>query len=316
MAASRFVLGAAVLIVVILAAGESGGALRLDGAGESGGALRLDGAGESGRALRLDGAGESGRALRLDGAGSAAPQDPPQQTLPPAPVVPPQKPRPATPGVPGETPQPAAPADNPPAPERQVQQHSIEIPYHGLAYSMLAKGGVTLMAAQLNRSILEYATVQVWISNGSKRPVRIAPQLFEVRQEQALNTPTPLINGTNEDRVLNDIQERAKAKDLGELVSVYETTLFGFANEKSVGFYEARKRAVLSNMGGGGKFRAVATASAIILPDRVLKPGEVLDGTVFFRIDVHNGRIAYIGAHLAGATFDFPQTPQLDQHVH
>ena len=191
------------------------------------------------------------------------------------------------------------------------------MPYHGLAYSMLAKSGVTVMVAQLNRNILEYATVQVWISNGSKRPVRIAPQFFELRQDAASNAAmVNMINGTNEDQVLDDIQQHAKAKDLGELVNAYETNLFGFANEKSVGFYEKRKHAVLSNMGAGGKFRALATASAIILPDRVLKPGEVIDGTVFFRLDQHNGRIGYIGAHLAGATFDFPQAPQPDQHVH
>jgi hypothetical protein len=240
-----------------------------------------------------------------------APQSPPPQTLPAAPVVPPQKPRTATP---------AAPDQNPPPddeqPEGRVQQHSVEMPYHGLAYSMLAKNSVTVMVAQLNRNILEYATVQVWISNTSKRAVRIAPQFFELRQESAAAGTPGMINGTTEDKVLDDIQEHAKAKDLGELVNAYETTLFGFANEKSVGFYEARKHAVLSNMGGGGKFRALATASAIILPDRVLQPGEVIDGTVFFRLDQHNGRIGYIGAHLAGATFDFPQAPQLDQHVH
>jgi hypothetical protein len=190
------------------------------------------------------------------------------------------------------------------------------MPYHGLAYSMLAKAGVTVMVAQLNRSILEYATVQVWVSNGSKRSVRIAPQFFEVRQEAAANAVSPaMINGANEDQVLDDIQQHAKAKDLGELVNAYETTLFGFANEKSVGFYQQRKHAVLSNMGGGGKFRALATASAIILTDRVLKPGEVLDGTVFFRLDQHSGRIGYIGAHIAAATFDFPQAPQPDAHV-
>src|ERR1022692_2061291 len=244
--------------------------------------------------------------LLLATAAFQAPQDP-QQPLPAAPVVPPQPKRPTTPAAPDPPPR-AAPVEAPAPqeePEQKVQQHSIEMPYKGLAYSMLAKAGVTVMVAQLNRSILEYATVQVWISNGSKRALHVAPQFFELRQETAAPRPAAMINGTNEDLVLNDIQEHAKAKDLGELVNAYETTLFGFGNEKSVGFYQQRKHAVLSNMGGGGKLRAVATASAIILPERVLKPGETIDGTVFFHIDTHNGRIAYIGAHLAGATFDF-----------
>src|ERR1022692_224929 len=90
---------------------------------------------------------------------SQAPQDPPQQTLPAAPVVPPQKPRTPTPAAPDPTPQ-AAPVPDPAPPEqepeRRAQQKSIEMPYHGLAYSMLAKVGVTVMVAQLSRSILEY----------------------------------------------------------------------------------------------------------------------------------------------------------------
>jgi len=193
-----------------------------------------------------------------------------------------------------------------------VQQHSVEMPYRGLSYSMLAKQGVTVMVAPLNRTILEYSTIQVWISNGSKKPVHVAPQFFEIRQDPG----TAMINGSLEDSVLDEIQQRSNSKAMGELVNAYETMLFGFANQKTVGYYEARKHAVLSNMGGGGKMRALATASAIILPDQTLKPGDVIDGTVFFKLDPHNPRIGYIGAHLAGATFDFPQTPQLDEHVH
>jgi hypothetical protein len=251
---------------------------------------------------------------------------PPPQSLPSAPVVPPQKPRTVTPAAPATTPQdpPAQqpPAQQPPAQQPEVQQKSIEMPYKGLSYSMLAKGGVTVMVAQLNRNILEYSTVQVWISNGSNRLVRISPQVFEVRQEARQEAGGPnhatsaMINGVDDNVILNDIQEHAKSKDLGELVETYETTLFGFGNEKSLGYYQQRKHAVLSSMGGGGKLRALATASAIILPARTLKPGEVIDGTVFFRTDTHGGRISYIGAHVAGATFDFPQTPPAEEHVH
>jgi hypothetical protein len=230
-----------------------------------------------------------------------------QQSLPPAPVVPPQKPK--------TTPEPKQAAPDPaPEPEQDppTQQHSVEMPYHGLSYSMLAKQGVTVMVAPLNRTILEYSTIQVWISNGSQKTVHVAPQFFEVRQDAG----TPMLNGSLEDQVLDEIHDRANSKALGELVHAYETMLFGFANQKTVGFYEARKNAVASNMGGGGKMRALATASAIILPDQALKPGDVIDGTVFFKLDPHNPRIGSIGAHLAGATFDFPQAPQLDEHVH
>jgi hypothetical protein len=195
--------------------------------------------------------------------------------------------------------------DAPPA-----QQPSIEVPYRGLTYSMMSRGGVTVMVAPLNRMILEYQTVQVWISNGSKSYVRIAPQQFEVRQQG-----TVMLAGTSDDTVIDEIQQRARPKDLLELVEAYETTLYGFANERSLGYYQQRKQAARTAMGAASKMRATATASAIILPSRLLKPGEIMDGTVFFRIDPHAGRIVTIGAHIAGGVYDFPQTPP-EEHIH
>src|ERR1039457_3767638 len=88
------------------------------------------------------------------------------------------------------------------------QQPSIEVPYKGLTYSMMSKGGVTVMGAPLNRMILEYQTVQVWISNGSKSYVRIAPQFFEVRQQGL-----PMLAGTSDDTVVAEIPQRARPKD-------------------------------------------------------------------------------------------------------
>jgi hypothetical protein len=190
------------------------------------------------------------------------------------------------------------------------QQPSIEVPYKGLTYSMMSRGGVTVMVAPLNRTILDYQTVQVWISNGSKSYVRIGPQNFEVRQQGL-----PILAGTSDDTVIAEIPQRARPKDLQELVEVYEATLFGFANERSVGYYQQRKQAARGSMSAGGKMRATATASAIILPSRQLKPGETIDGAVFFRVDPHGGRIVFIGAHIAGGVFDFPQSPP-EEHIH
>src|SRR5258707_3673845 len=89
------------------------------------------------------------------------------------------------------------------------QQPSIEVPYKGLSYSMLSRGGVTIMVAPLNRPILEYSTIQVWISNGSKQAVRISPQSFEVRFGSQ-----PMTAGTSDNEVLSEIQQRATHKDL------------------------------------------------------------------------------------------------------
>ena len=180
---------------------------------------------------------------------------------------------------------------------------AIEVPYKGLRYSMLSRGGVTVMMAQLDRNILEYSTAQVWVSNGSKGPVRISPQAFLM----GLEGSPEQITGTPDSAVLDDIMKRARAHDVVELVKAYETTLSGFANERSMGYYQRRKQQALASYGGGGKLRAAATASAIILPEKMLRPGETIDGTVFFRTEGKHQRVSTLGARLAGAMFDFPQ---------
>jgi len=183
--------------------------------------------------------------------------------------------------------------------QQTPQQPSVEIPYKGLSYSMLSKNGVTVMVAPMNHRILEYATVEVWISNGSKYPIHVDPRFFEART--AADPASPAIAGAEDLKVIDEIGRRAKSKDLSELVRTYETTLYGFANEKSVSYYEKRKHAVLAS---GGKMRATATASAIILAEATLKAGETTDGTVFFATDPHSA-IVSIGAHLAGSSYDF-----------
>ncbi len=180
---------------------------------------------------------------------------------------------------------------------------AIEVPYKGLRYSMLSRGGVTVMMAPLDRNILEYSTAQVWISNGSNRPVRVSPQFFRM----VFDGSSEPLKGTPDNTVLNDVMKRAKPHDIVELVKAYETTLFGFANEKSMGYYQKRKQQALASFGGGGKLRAAATASAIILPENLLRPGEIVDGTVFFRTEGRRQRVTTLGAELAGSLFDFPQ---------
>jgi hypothetical protein len=185
-----------------------------------------------------------------------------------------------------------------------AQNPAIEVPYKGLRYHMLSRGGITVMIAPLERTILEYATAQVWISNGSKVPVKIAPQAFAMRLQGApAGTP-----GAPDGFILQEIQKRVRGRDMQELVRAYETALFGFGNQQSLGYYQQRKQAALSQF--GGKLRAVATASAIILPERVLKPGEALDGTVFFRNDQKQSRIAAFSARIAGQVYEFPLAPE------
>lgn len=191
--------------------------------------------------------------------------------------------------------------------DAQKSPPAIEVPYKGLRYSMLSRGGVTVMIAPLDRAILEYSTAQVWVSNGSKSVVRVSPQAFSMSVEAAGQSEPRTMPGAAEGAVLNEILKRARSHDMLELVKAYETMLFGFANERSLGYYQQRKQQALATVGGGGKMRATAIASAIILPEKVLRPGEVVDGTVFFRTEGKHLRIALLSARLAGAVFEFPQ---------
>ena len=170
---------------------------------------------------------------------------------------------------------------------------------------MLSRGGVTVMIAPLDRAILEYSTAQVWVSNGSKGVVRVNPQAFSMSVQVAGQSEPRTMAGTAEGVVLSEILKRARSHDVLELVRAYETTLFGFANERSLNYYQQRKQQALA---GAGRMRAAATASAIILPEKVLRPGEVVDGTVFFRTEGKHLRVASLSARLAGAVFEFPQT--------
>lgn len=187
---------------------------------------------------------------------------------------------------------PALPAQQPPPP-------SIEVPYKGLRFAMVSRDGVTVMIAALQRSIADYSTAQVWISNNSGRPLPIAPQAFTRTAEGE-----PPLAATADGVVLRDIQRRARHRDIVELVKAYEIMLLGLPDEKAIGYYEQRKRAA---MAGGGKIRAAAMANVIILPEKVLRPGETIDGTLFFRESKTRPRVTAFSADLGGRRFEFTQ---------
>jgi hypothetical protein len=182
---------------------------------------------------------------------------------------------------------------------QQTPPPSIEVPYKGLRFLMASRDGVTVMLASLDRTILDYATAQVWISNNSGRPLPIAPQAFVRIAEDGKSQPA-----TADATVLRDIQRRARSRDVDELVKAYEAMLMGLPNQSAVGYYQQRKRAAMAS---GGKQRAAVMANVIILPERVLRPGETIDGTLFFRESVPRARVTAFTAEIAGRRFEFTQ---------
>lgn len=169
---------------------------------------------------------------------------------------------------------------------------------------MVSRDGVTVMIVALQRSIANYSTAQVWISNNTGRPLPIAPQAFTRTADGE-----PPLAATADGVVLRDMQRRASHRDIEELVKAYEIMLLGLPHEKAIGYYEQRKRAALA---GGGRARAAVMANVIILPERVLRPGETIDGTLFFR-EARMGkgqarpRVTAFSANLSGRRFEFTQ---------
>jgi hypothetical protein len=187
----------------------------------------------------------------------------------------------------------ALPAQQRPSPP------SIEVPYKGLRFAMVSRDGVTVMIAALQRNIADYSTAQVWISNNTGRPLPIAPQAFTRTAEGE-----PPLAATADGTVLRDMQKRASHRDIEELVKAYEIMLLGLPDEKAIGYYEQRKRAALA---GGGRARAAIMANVIILPERVLRPGETIDGTLFFREGKIHPRVTSFSANIGGRSFEFTQ---------
>ncbi len=183
---------------------------------------------------------------------------------------------------------------------------AIEVPYRGLRYSVLSKGGVTVMIAPLDRTILEYSTAQVWVSNGSDHPVRVSPESFSMRLDAPGSNEPRVIRGTPEGTVVTEVLRRARAKDMLQLVRAYETVLFGMVDEHTYSYYQKRKEAALATA-WTGKMRAAATASAIVLAEKTLRPGEFVDGTIFFRAEDRTARLHSLSANIAGDIFEFPQ---------
>lgn len=81
--------------------------------------------------------------------------------------------------------------------------------------------------------------------------------------------------------VVELLKEKGGRGDVIKLVSAYETALYGIPHMKLANAYEARRQAALAEV-SSTKFKAAAAASAIVLVQTKLAPGESVDGAVFF----------------------------------
>lgn len=144
----------------------------------------------------------------------------------------------------------------------------------GLKYQALTKGGVTVMVAPLPTRVLGYSIIQVAVSNGSAEPTVVQPDKF-----QFLHPPAATIKALSAKAVVNDVMKRAGHDDVGRLISVYESALYGNSQLQLKFGYEARRKDAMAF--GNTRKSAGAAAAAVVLGSRELLPGATVDGAVF-----------------------------------
>ncbi len=152
----------------------------------------------------------------------------------------------------------------------------IEFESNGLKYQTLTKRGITVMFAHIPGRVRDFSILQVAISNGSPGPYTIRPEDFTFKKEDGVETHAWAARD-----VVELLKEKGGRGDVIKLVSAYETALYGIPHMKLANAYEARRQAALAEV-SSTKFKAAAAASAIVLVQTKLAPGESVDGAVFF----------------------------------
>lgn len=152
----------------------------------------------------------------------------------------------------------------------------IEFESNGLRYQTLTKRGITVMFAHMPGHVRDFSIVQVAVSNGSAGPYTIRPEDFSFRKEDGVEAHAWAARD-----VVELLKEKGGRGDVIKLVSAYETALYGIPHMKLANAYEARRQAALAEV-SSTKFKAAAAASAIVLVQTKLAPGESVDGAVFF----------------------------------
>ena len=182
------------------------------------------------------------------------------------------------------------------APRAQV----IEFESGGLHYRTLTRDGFTVMFAGLPSHMRDYSIIQVAVSNGSPISWTVKPEDFSFHRPDGI-----VITATPAAEVVNSLMARASRKDVINLVTAYESGIYGNPHLKSMtGGYESRRRNALAEV-GSPKLKAAAAASAIALVATRLYPGDSTDGAVFF---ASNGKPLGPGkliVHAAAQDFEF-----------
>lgn len=155
-----------------------------------------------------------------------------------------------------------------------AQGQTLEFESGGLLYHAQTRGGITMMYALLPTRILGYSILQVAVSNGSSQPWIVRPEDFYFDSETGVR-----VQAASARSAVEDVFDRAGGGDVGRLIAVYESALYGIPQFESTNGYETRRRRAMGF--GSSRISAAAAASAIAMAGTVLQPGQSTDGAVF-----------------------------------
>jgi hypothetical protein len=185
----------------------------------------------------------------------------------------------------------------------------IEFESGGLRYQTQTKGGVTVMFAHLPGHLREYATVQVAVSNGSNAPAVVRAEAITFRRQDGST-----LQATPARTVVQQLLDRGSRSDVMQLVGTYEATLYGIPGIRSTNGYQQRRLSAEAEL-TSGRLKAAAAASAIVLVDNKLAPGQSTDGAVFFPSDGKPLGTGHLQVRVGSAMFEFSTNPDLSKSL-
>jgi hypothetical protein len=152
----------------------------------------------------------------------------------------------------------------------------IEFESGGLQYKTLTKNGVTVMYARLPLRVLDYAVLQVAVSNGSSVSWTVKPDDFRFERMDGKSIQAlPALT------VVTRLYQHAGRGEVIKLVTAYEASLYNNAQIHSTNGYEARRQNAFADI-GSSRLKAAAAASAIAMVKTKLAPGQSTDGAIFY----------------------------------
>jgi hypothetical protein len=154
----------------------------------------------------------------------------------------------------------------------------IEYEANGLKFQTATRKGLTVIVTHLPNHVAGFGLLQVSISNGSQIFWTVKPEDFSYVR------PEVVVTGLPAGHVVDILLDRGSHSDVVKLVASYESSLYGIPHMRSTNGYEQRRQNAMS-FGMSPRLKAAATASAIVLGQTRLAPGQSTDGAVFMTLN-------------------------------